>query len=134
MIMLDKVGMSRDREGLEFALSEVRRIRKEFWTPGEGVSVPGDSATLNQSLEKAARVADFLEFAQVMIQDALTREESCGGHFREESQTEEGEAARQDDGFTHVSAWEYTGPESPAIEHREALQFLYVKPSQRSYK
>ncbi len=134
MIMLDKVGMSRDKEGLEYALSEVKRIHREFWTPGEGVSVPGKLDGLNQSLEKAARVADFLEFAQVMIQDALTRAESCGGHFREESQTEEGEAARQDKEFTHVSAWEYTGPDTPPVEHRESLQFLYVKPSQRSYK
>ena len=133
-VMLDKVGMSRDKEGLEFALKRVQEIHAEFWKPGEGVSVPGNADAMNQSLEKAARVADFLEFAMVMIHDALDREESCGGHFREESQTEEGEAQRIDEKYSYVAAWEYNGFHEPPTLHKEPLSFQYVMPSQRSYK
>ena len=130
-LMLDKVGMSRDKEGLEFMLKRVREIREDFW---KNVSVPGTADALNPSLEKANRVADFLEFAEVMVYDALTRSESCGGHFREESQTEEGEAKRDDEQFCHVAAWEYRGPDQEPIRHTEELKFDYVIPSQRSYK
>jgi succinate dehydrogenase / fumarate reductase flavoprotein subunit len=94
--------------------------------------VPGSAATLNQSLEKAGRVADFLELGELMCLDALHREESCGGHFRAESQTEDGEAARKDDEFSYVAAWEYTG--AAPVLHKEDLTFDYVTPSQRSYK
>jgi len=130
-LMLDKVGMGRDKEGLEFMLKRVREIREDFWN---NVSVPGTNESINPSLEKANRVADFLEFAEVMVCDALTRTESCGGHFREESQTEEGEALRDDVNFSHVAAWEYTGPDTPPTLHKEELSFQYVQPSQRSYK
>ena len=130
-LMLDKVGMSRDKEGLEFMLKRVHEIRDDFW---KNVSVPGTADGLNPSLEKANRVADFLEFAEVMVYDALTRAESCGGHFREESQTEEGEAKRDDVDFCHVAAWEYKGPGQEPVRHTEELKFDYVKPSQRSYK
>ena len=130
-LMLDKVGMARDKEGLEHMLKRVREIRKDLW---ENVSVPGTAAGVNPSLEKANRVADFLEFAEVMVYDALTREESCGGHFRSEHQTEEGEASRQDETFCHVAAWEYKGEDEPPVRHTEDLAFQYVKPSQRSYK
>jgi succinate dehydrogenase / fumarate reductase flavoprotein subunit len=130
-LMLDKVGMSRDKEGLEFMLKRVKEIRKDFW---ENVSVPGTADGLNPSLEKANRVADFLEFAEVMVYDALTRTESCGGHFRAESQTEEGEAKRDDEQFSFVSAWEYNGPGKSPTLHKEDLSFKYVMPSQRSYK
>ena len=131
--MLDKVGMSRDKAGLDHALQRVREIHEEFWKPGEGVSVPGSGDALNQSLEKAGRVADFLEFATVMINDALAREESCGGHFEKESQTEEGEAQRIDEDYSHVSAWEYKGMHEAPF-YTKNLTFQYVKPSQRSYK
>jgi succinate dehydrogenase / fumarate reductase flavoprotein subunit len=130
-LMLDKVGMSRDKEGLEETLVKIREIRKDFW---ENVSVPGSADSLNPSLEKANRVADFLEFAEVMVYDALTRDESCGGHFREESQAEDGEAQRKDDVFCHVAAWEYKGEGQEPVRHTEELDFQYVKPSQRSYK
>lgn len=133
-LMLDKVGMARDKGGLEHTISQIKEIREEFWTPGHGVSVPGSSAKLNQSLERAGRVADFLEFAEVMAHDALTRDESCGGHFRTEHQTEEGEARRRDENYTHVSAWEFKGVDNPPEEHKEDLSFQYVPPSQRSYK
>ena len=133
-LMLDKVGMARDKSGLEHTINEIRRIRDEFWAPGHGVSVPGSRGSLNQSLERAGRVADFLEFAEVMAYDALMRDESCGGHFRTEHQTEEGEARRDDVDYTHVSAWEFKGVKDAPIEHKESLQFQYVPPSQRSYK
>jgi succinate dehydrogenase / fumarate reductase flavoprotein subunit len=133
-IMLDKVGMARTKEGLNEALTKVKAIKKEFWTPGVGVSVPGNDLSVNPSLERAGRVADFLEFAEVMICDALDREESCGGHFREESQTAEGEAQRNDEDYAYVAAWEYKGDDNPPQLHKEALGFKYVPPSQRSYK
>ena len=130
-MMLDKVGMSRTREGLEHTIARIGEIRESFW---QDVRIPGDANHVNPELEKAGRVADFLEFAELKALDALTREESCGGHFREEHQTEEGEAKRDDENFAHVSAWEFTGVGTPPIEHREALSFEYVKLTQRSYK
>lgn len=130
-LMWNACGMARNREGLEGALKALPELRDRFWT---NVSVPGNDRGINQSLEKAGRVADFLEFAEVMLQDALTREESCGGHFREEYQTEEGEALRNDEDFTFVSAWEYKGEGNAPVLHKENLEFNYVPPTQRSYK
>ncbi|HEX5366867.1 MAG TPA: fumarate reductase/succinate dehydrogenase flavoprotein subunit [Acidimicrobiales bacterium] len=129
-IMWEHCGMSRNRAGLEKALSEIPALREEFW---KDVRVLGGPA-LNQSLEKATRVADFFELAELMVRDALHREESCGGHFREESQTEDGEALRDDDRFAYVAAWEWTGKGSEPVLHQEPLQFEYVKLTQRSYK
>jgi succinate dehydrogenase / fumarate reductase, flavoprotein subunit len=131
LMMWDYCGMGRTREGLQTLRDKIPALREEFW---ENVSVPGSDRGLNQSLEKAGRVADFLEFAEVMALDAQTREESCGGHFREEYQTPEGEALRDDENFAHVSAWEYTGVGTQPNLHKEPLDFEYVKPSQRSYK
>jgi succinate dehydrogenase flavoprotein subunit len=123
--------MERTAEGLHKALDRIPELRREFW---RSVKVPGSAATLNQSLEKAGRVADFLELAELMCLDALHREESCGGHFRAESQTEDHEAARKDDEFSYVAAWEFTGQGSAPVLHKEDLHFEYVTPSQRSYK
>ena len=109
----------------------IPELREEFWST---VRVTGSAGSLNQQLEKAGRVADFLEFAEVMCLDALVRAESCGGHFREESQTPEGEAKRDDENFCHVAAWEFTGVGEKPTEHREALEFEHVKLTQRSYK
>ena len=134
LLMLDKVGMSRDKAGLEHTIKEIQRIRKEFWTPGEGVNVPGSALDVNPALERANRVADFLEFAEVMAYDALIREESCGGHFREEHQHEDGEAKRDDEKYSSVFAWEYKGENQEPILHQEKLEFQYVPPSTRSYK
>ena len=131
LLMWDKCGMARTKEGLEEALQRIPQIRDEFW---ENVSVPGSSTNLNQSLEKAGRVADFLEFAEIKVGDALHREESCGGHFRLEHQTEEGEAKRNDENFSYVAAWEFNGVGEKPTLHKEPLDFDYVKPSQRSYK
>ncbi|MDQ3342527.1 MAG: fumarate reductase/succinate dehydrogenase flavoprotein subunit [Actinomycetota bacterium] len=130
-IMWDYCGMARSRPGLEKALSEIPALREEFLTD---VRVLGENESLNQSLEKAGRVADFFELAELMCVDALHREESCGGHFREEHQTEEGEALRDDDGFSYVAAWEFAGRGRPATLHKEDLSFEYVKLAQRSYK
>lgn len=130
-IMWEYCGMSRNEEGLKKAKEEIQRLRKEFW---EDVNVIGSDTELNQSLEKANRVADFLELGELMVDDALNRRESCGGHFREESQTEEGEAKRQDDEFSYVAAWEFNGPEVPEVMHKEDLIFENVKLTQRSYK
>ena len=130
LLVWDKCGMSRSKEGLKEALTKIPKIREEFW---ENVVVPGDGKEFNQSLEKAGRVADFLEFAELMCQDALHREESCGGHFRTEHQTDEGEAKRNDDDFCFVSAWEYNDLK-PENLVKEDLQFNEVKLSQRSYK
>ncbi|MFQ5888647.1 MAG: fumarate reductase/succinate dehydrogenase flavoprotein subunit [Gemmatimonadota bacterium] len=129
-VLWDRCGMSRNASGLKEALARIPELREEFW---ENTRVTGDGETLNQSLEKAGRVADFLEFAELMCRDALARDESCGAHFREEHQTTEGEALRDDAEFSHVTVWEYTGPEREPIEHREPLQFEYVHPSRRSY-
>ncbi|MCL2341440.1 MAG: fumarate reductase/succinate dehydrogenase flavoprotein subunit [Proteobacteria bacterium] len=130
-IMWDYCGMGRNKEGLELALKRIPEIRAEFW---EKVIVPGSGQELNQSLERAGRVADFLEFGELMVRDALHREESCGGHFREESQTEENEAKRDDANFSYVAVWEYKGQGTAPALHKEPLTFEYVIPSQRSYK
>ncbi|AHG90836.1 succinate dehydrogenase or fumarate reductase, flavoprotein subunit [Gemmatirosa kalamazoonensis] len=130
-IMWEKCGMARNRQGLTEALQEIPALREEFW---RNVTVPGGNTTLNQTLEHALRVADFMELAELMCRDALHREESCGGHFREEYQTEDGEALRDDDNFAYVAAWEYTGDDSEPRLHKEPLQFEYVHLQQRSYK
>ena len=129
--MWDHCGMARNAEGLAKARERVRALRAEFW---ENVRVPADGARLNQNLEHAGRVADFLEFAELLIDDAAHRNESCGGHFREEFQTEEGEARRDDERFSYAAAWEYRGDGESAMLHKEPLTFEYVHPSQRSYK
>jgi succinate dehydrogenase / fumarate reductase flavoprotein subunit len=128
-LMWDNCGMARNKEDLEKALKELPAIQQKFW---DHVYIPGDTKEINQSLERAGRLADFLEFAEIMIRDALTRGESCGCHLREESQTEENEAKRDDEKYSHVSVWEYTG-EEPKL-HIEPLSFENVTPSQRSYK
>ena len=130
-VMWDEVGMSRNESGLKSAISEIKKIKEEFW---ENVSVPGDPNYVNSELEKANRVADFLELGELMARDALTRTESCGGHFREESQTEDGEAKRDDENFSHVAAWEWTGENAEPNRHKEELAFENVKLSTRSYK
>jgi succinate dehydrogenase / fumarate reductase flavoprotein subunit len=130
-VMLDRCGITRDAEGLNSAIADIREIREEFWS---GLRVDGAEAELNQSLEYAGRVADFLEFAEVMCMDALQRDESCGCHLREEHQSEEGEAVRDDEHYAHTSVWEHTGPDSEPKLHREELAFEVVEPSTRSYK
>ncbi len=130
-IMWDNVGMARNAAGLETAISEIQGLREEFW---KDVNVPGTPDEWNKMLETAARVADFMELGEVMARDALARRESCGGHFRDESQSEEGEALRDDVSYQHVSAWEYQGPDREPTMHKEPLQFDYVKPGTRSYK
>jgi succinate dehydrogenase / fumarate reductase flavoprotein subunit len=130
-IMWDYCGMSRNEQGLNKALTLIQDLRAEFW---ENVWVPGIDKDYNKSLEKAGRLADSLEFAEIMIHDALNRSESCGGHFREESQTEEGEAKRDDDNYSHVSVWEYDGIDKKPKLHKESLVFENVELSQRSYK
>jgi len=130
-ILWEYCGMARDAAGLEKALRLIPQLREEFW---RDVRVPGTGAELNQSLEHAGRVADFLELAELMCIDALHREESCGGHFRTEHQTADGEALRHDDRFAYVAAWEYGGDAKPPILHKEPLAFENVALSQRSYK
>lgn len=130
-IMWDNVGMSRNAKGLETAIQKIREIREEFW---KNVKVLGENEELNQSLEKAGRVADFLELGELVAIDALHRNESCGGHFREEYQTEDNEAKRDDENYSYVAAWEFTGEGQNPVLHKEPLTFEYVKPSQRSYK
>jgi len=130
-IMWDNCGMARSRESLEKAIAEIPSLREEFWND---VRVLGDDATFNQSLEKAGRVADFLEFGELLCRDALHREESCGGHFRLEHQTEDGEAQRDDENFAYVAAWGYSGDHANPILHKEQLEFEYVHLAQRSYK
>lgn len=128
-IMWNKCGMARNDQGLREAIVEIQQLRAEFW---KDLRVPGEVESMNPELDKAHRVADFLELAELMCRDALNRSESCGGHFREESQTEEGEALRKDDEFSYVSAWEFTAEGSQL--HKEMLGFEIAKPSQRSYK
>jgi succinate dehydrogenase / fumarate reductase flavoprotein subunit len=130
-IMWEYCGMARNAEGLRTAIERIRALRAEFWA---GVNVPGTSESLNQSLERAGRVADFLELAELMCIDALHREESCGGHFREESQTPEGEALRDDARFAYVAAWEWGGDGGAPVLHKEHLHYEYVELKQRSYK
>ena len=130
-LVWDQVGMSRDRAGLEMAIGQIQGLRSEFW---QNLRVPGDANTLNKNLEFAGRLADFMELAELMARDALHREESCGGHFREEHQTEAGEAKRDDQEFAYVAAWGYQGPDQPPELHKEDLLFDHVQLSQRSYK
>jgi len=130
-LLWDHVGMARNAAGLHHALAEIPRLRDEFW---QNLSVPGEPNNLNKNLEYAGRVADYLEFAETLALDALHRTESCGGHFREESQTPDGEALRDDVNFSYAAAWEFTGVGAKPELHKEALHFEYVKPSQRSYK
>ena len=131
MLMLDECGMSRNEKGLTEAIDKIRALKAEFWSD---VRVPGDGESLNQVLEKAGRVADLFELAELMCRDARHRNESCGGHFREESRTEEGEALRDDENFANVTVWEYTGEDSDPVAHIEDLKFETVQPTQRSYK
>jgi succinate dehydrogenase / fumarate reductase flavoprotein subunit len=130
-IVWDYCGMSRTAQGLESAIGQIRALQEEYW---KNVNVPGSGEDLNQSLEKAGRVADFFELAELMCIDALNRNESCGGHFREEYQTPEGEAQRDDEHYSYVAAWDYRGPGNPPTLSKEPLEFHYVHPSQRSYK
>ncbi|MCP2044646.1 fumarate reductase/succinate dehydrogenase flavoprotein subunit [Pontibacter sp. HSC-36F09] len=131
LIMWDYCGMARNAEGLQFAKQEIRKLRDEFW---QNVKVTGVNEELNQTLEKAHRVADFLELGELMVDDALHRNESCGGHFREEYQTPENEALRDDENYAYVAAWEYTGAGNQPVLHKEELKFENVKLTQRSYK
>ncbi len=130
-LLWDYCGMARNRAGLELALRRIPELREEFW---HNVNVPGEATTLNQALEKANRVADFLELAELMCLDALHREESCGGHFREEHQLPDGEAKRDDEHFAYVAAWEYAGPDRLPVLHREPLVYEEVQMTTRSYK
>lgn len=130
-IMWDNVGMARNEKGLKKTLEEIPALKEEFW---KNIKVTGVSENINLELEKANRVADFLELGELMARDALERKESCGGHFREESQTEENEAKRDDENFTHVAAWEYQGEGKTPIRNIEELKFENVKLTQRSYK
>jgi succinate dehydrogenase / fumarate reductase flavoprotein subunit len=129
--MWDFCGMARTAEGLKHALSLIPPLREQYWSD---VRVLGDGEELNQSLEKAGRVADFFELAELICRDALDRNESCGGHFREEYQTPEGEAARDDEHYAYAAAWEFRGVGQTPVLHKEPLTFEYVHPSQRSYK
>ena len=122
--------MSRNAKGLKEAIEEIRVLKKEFWSD---VRIPGDINEMNPELDKANRVADFIELGELMCIDALERAESCGGHFREESQTEEGEALRHDDQFLYVAAWEYNGEHNWNL-NKEELEFELAKPTQRNYK
>ncbi|RLT35357.1 MAG: fumarate reductase/succinate dehydrogenase flavoprotein subunit [Chloroflexi bacterium] len=130
-IVWDRIGMERDKAGLESALRDIPALREDFY---RDVKILGDGEGLNDSLEKAFRVADFFELAELMAQDALHREESCGGHFRVEHQTEDGEAERDDENFSYVGAWEWKGTGQAEVLHKEPLTFNYVHPTQRSYK
>ena len=129
-IMWDKCGMARDEKGLQEAIAQIQALKKEFWSD---VRIPGEINSMNPELDKAGRVADFIELGELMCKDALMRNESCGGHFREESQTEEGEAQRDDENYSYVSAWEYKGESNWELV-KEELNFEVVKPTQRSYK
>jgi succinate dehydrogenase / fumarate reductase flavoprotein subunit len=130
-ILWEFCGMTRNKAGLEKALQLIPELREEFWA---NVRVPGSAETLNQSLEQAGRVADFLELGELLCLDALTREESCGGHFREEHQYPDGECKRDDERFSHVAAWEFQGAGRAPLRNVEPLNYEFVKPSVRSYK
>lgn len=130
-IMWDKVGMSRNEKGLTEAIKEIQKLKKEFW---EDVKITGENEGINVELEKANRVADFLELGELMARDALERKESCGGHFREESQTPENEALRDDQNFAHAAVWEFQGDGKDPLRHKEELSFEHVPLTQRSYK
>ncbi len=131
LLLWDKCGMGRNEKGLTEALAKIPEIREEFWG---NINVTGEPGTFNQVLERALRVADFMEFAELMVTDALHRKESCGGHFREESQTDEGEALRDDENFCYAAAWEHKGAGAAPALHKEPLEFTEVHLSQRSYK
>jgi succinate dehydrogenase / fumarate reductase, flavoprotein subunit len=130
-VLWDDAGMSRNEAGLRNAIGRIRELREAFW---HEVSVPGEANNLNQSLDYAGRVADYLEFGELLAIDALHRQESCGGHFREESQTAEGEALRDDARFSYVAAWEFQGLDREPVLHKEPLVWEYVRPTQRSYR
>ena len=130
-IMWEYCGMERTEEGLTFAIDRIRKLKKEFWT---NVKVSGVNEDFNQTLERAGRVADFLELGELMCVDALHRRESCGGHFRGESQTEDGEALRHDDQFLYVGAWEFGGDSGTPVLHKEPLEYEFIELKQRSYK
>ena len=130
-LVWDYIGMERDENGLEKAISEIPALKAEFY---KNVRVLGSGNSLNQSLEKAGRVADFFELAELKARDALERRESAGGHFRTEYKDAEGEAARDDENFQHVAAWEWNGEDTVQTRHQEELEFNYVQPSTRSYK
>ncbi|MFZ9682373.1 MAG: FAD-binding protein, partial [Cephaloticoccus sp.] len=131
LIMWKRCGMARTKEGLLAGIEEIKALREEFWA---NVNVPGSADTLNQALERANRVADFIELGELMCRDALTREESCGGHFREEFQYPDGECLRDDEKFSHVAAWEYQGEDKDPLRNVEPLNYEFVKMSVRSYK
>ncbi|MDL2208280.1 fumarate reductase/succinate dehydrogenase flavoprotein subunit [Parabacteroides sp. OttesenSCG-928-O15] len=131
LIMWDFVGMARNAEGLKGAIESLKELKKEFWS---NVRIPGEANDLNVELEKALRLADFLEIGELMAHDAYDRQESCGGHFREEYQTEEGEAMRRDDQFSYVSCWEYQGEDKDPVMYKEALDYEFVVRQQRNYK
>jgi len=130
-IMWDHCGMVRNEKGLRDALVQIRELRDEFW---RDLNIPGDSFQVNQELEKAGRVADYFELSELLVNDALSRNESCGAHFREEFQTPDGEALRNDEEFAYVAAWEYAGEGKPHILHKEPLKFEEVELKVRSYK
>ena len=134
-VMWEKVGMARNEKGLKEAMADIKSIREEFW---KEVKVPGDANEMNPELEKAGRVADFLELGELFAKDALDRNESCGGHFREESVEleglQKGEAKRNDKDYAYVSAWEYKGEPADAVLHKEELEFKDIELKQRSYK
>jgi succinate dehydrogenase / fumarate reductase flavoprotein subunit len=134
LLLWDMCGMSRHEKGLREALRKIPELRSEFWSHGRGVRVLGSEEDFNQSLERAGRVADFLEFAELMCIDALERDESAGAHFREEHQTSEGEARRDDENHAAVFAWEFETDGKPPKLHREPLHFETVHLTQRSYK
>ena len=129
-IMFKEVAMSRNEKGLKWAIEEIRKLRKEFWT---NVAVPGDGNGINSELEKAGRLADYLEIAELMAVDALDRKESCGAHFREEYQTEDGEAVRDDKNYMYSAAWEWLGDYNWKL-HKEHLEFKEIEVKTRSYK
>ncbi len=130
-VLWEQCGMARNATGLQAAIDTIPALRQEFW---ERVNVPGEGADLNQSLEKAGRIADYFELAELICRDALAREESCGGHFREEHQTPEGEAQRDDEHFAHVAVWEHAGDDQPPVRNTEPLEYEVVHLTQRSYK
>ena len=130
-IMWDYVGMARNEKGIEKAITEIKALKDEFW---KNLYIPGENRELNQELEKATRVADFLELGELMAMDALLRKESCGGHFREEMQTEDGETKRDDQNFMYVGCWEYAGKEAGNVVHKEPLKYEFVKIATRNYK
>ena len=130
-IMWDNVGMARDEAGLKKAIAEIKALKKEFY---ENVNVPGNQFEFNQELEKALRLEDFFDIGELMARDALNRTESCGGHFRVESQTEDGEAKRDDANFMYVAAWEYKGEDKEPELHKEPLKYEFIEVKTRNYK